>query len=58
MLAVEKLVQSKLLVPGSNKRIGTVDRHMGIVSLPTSGKESKMRTEFGLTLAYCRPAPV
>lgn len=33
VLAVEKLVQSKLLVPGSNKRIGTIDRHVGIVRL-------------------------
>jgi len=32
ILAVEKLIQSKLLVPGSNKRITTVDRHVGIVS--------------------------
>jgi hypothetical protein len=31
VLAVEKLIQSKLLVPGSNKRIATVDRHVGIV---------------------------
>jgi 20S proteasome alpha/beta subunit len=33
ILAVEKLIQSKLLVPGSNKRITTVDRHVGIVRL-------------------------
>ena len=31
VLAVEKLVQSKLLVPNSNKRIQTVDQHAGIV---------------------------
>lgn len=30
VLAVEKLVTSKLLVPSSNKRISTVDRHVGI----------------------------
>jgi len=30
VLAVEKLIQSKLLVPGSNKRIATVDKHVGI----------------------------
>jgi len=30
VLAVEKLIGSKLLVPGSNKRISTVDRHIGI----------------------------
>ncbi|KIY49508.1 proteasome subunit alpha type-3 [Fistulina hepatica ATCC 64428] len=34
VLAVEKLVHSKLLVPGANKRIQTVDRHIG---LATSG---------------------
>ncbi|KAJ3092450.1 hypothetical protein HK102_007074 [Quaeritorhiza haematococci] len=32
VLAVEKLVQSKLLVPGSNKRIATADTHVGIAS--------------------------
>lgn len=32
VLAVEKLVQSKLLVPGANKRIATVDLHAGVVS--------------------------
>ncbi|KAI8052368.1 nucleophile aminohydrolase [Syncephalis plumigaleata] len=30
VLAVEKLVQSKLMVPGSNRRILTVDRHSGM----------------------------
>ncbi|KAI9278162.1 nucleophile aminohydrolase [Umbelopsis sp. AD052] len=32
VLAVEKLVQSKLVVPGSNKRILSADMHVGIVS--------------------------
>lgn len=32
VLAVEKLVTSKLLKPGANKRIATIDRHMGAVS--------------------------
>ena len=31
VLAVEKLVTSKLLLPGANRRIQTVDRHMGVV---------------------------
>jgi 20S proteasome subunit alpha 7 len=31
VLAVEKLVGSKLLVSGSNKRIATIDRHARIV---------------------------
>lgn len=30
VLAVEKIVNSKLLVPGKNKRIQTVDRHIGV----------------------------
>lgn len=30
VLAVEKIVSSKLLKPGANKRIGTVDRHVGV----------------------------
>ncbi|GBC53813.2 N-terminal nucleophile aminohydrolase [Rhizophagus irregularis DAOM 181602=DAOM 197198] len=32
VLAVEKLVQSKLLVPGSNRRIQTVDTHIGVAT--------------------------
>jgi len=32
VIALEKLVQSKLLKPGSNKRIATVDRHVGVVT--------------------------
>jgi len=32
VLAVEKFVTSKLLKPGANKRIATVDRNVGIVS--------------------------
>jgi 20S proteasome alpha/beta subunit len=32
VLALEKLVTSKLLKAGANKRIATVDRNMGIVS--------------------------
>jgi len=32
VLAVEKLVQSKLLVPGSNRRLRTVDLHIGLAT--------------------------
>ncbi|KAK9768127.1 putative proteasome subunit alpha type-7 [Basidiobolus ranarum] len=32
VFAVEKIIQSKLLVPGSNKRIQTVDRHIGVAT--------------------------
>ncbi|KAI2472396.1 N-terminal nucleophile aminohydrolase [Annulohypoxylon bovei var. microspora] len=31
VLAVEKVVTSKLLKPGANKRIATIDRHLGVV---------------------------
>ena len=31
VLAVERLVHSKLLVPGANRRIQTIDRHIGVV---------------------------
>lgn len=33
VLAVEKLVHSKLLVPGVNRRIHTVDKHIGLVGI-------------------------
>jgi hypothetical protein len=36
VLAIEKVVTSKLLKPGSNKRIATVDRHLGVVRLFSS----------------------
>lgn len=36
VLALEKLITSKLLKPGANKRIATVDRNMGIVSWLTN----------------------
>jgi len=32
VIAVEKLVHSKLLVPGANKRIHTIDRHIGLAT--------------------------
>lgn len=31
VLAVEKIISSKLLKPGANKRIATVDRNVGVV---------------------------
>lgn len=31
VLAVEKMVHSKLLVPGANRRIQTIDKHIGMV---------------------------
>ena len=41
VLAVEKLVQSKLLVPGANRRIATVDLHAGIVRFGFDRASSK-----------------
>jgi len=32
VLAVEKLVTSKLYEPGANQRIFTIDKHVGMVS--------------------------
>lgn len=32
ILATEKIITSKLLKPNANKKIATVDRHVGIVS--------------------------
>lgn len=41
VLAVEKLILSKLLVEGSNRRIYNVDRHAGVVRL---GRERPVHT--------------
>lgn len=38
MLAVEKIITSKLLKPGANKRIATVDRHVGIVRIQAESR--------------------
>ena len=35
VLAVEKLVHSKLLVPEANRRIQTIDKHIGLVCRTT-----------------------
>ncbi|KAG8730545.1 hypothetical protein FRC11_006447 [Ceratobasidium sp. 423] len=32
VLAVEKLIQSKLLIPDANRRIATIDRHIGMAT--------------------------
>lgn len=41
VLAVEKVVASKLLKPGANKRIATIDRHMGVVRLSPPGQAGR-----------------
>lgn len=43
VLAVEKIISSKLLKPGANKRIATVDRHVGIVRYIPSRKSGHCR---------------
>lgn len=48
ILAVEKITSSKLLKPGANKRIATVDRNIGIVSAPL-GHGDYIITELSLT---------
>ena len=44
VLAMEKLVSSKLMKKDSNKRIATVDRHVGVVRL-TRHPRSEHQTE-------------
>lgn len=41
VLAVEKLVQSKLLVAGANRRIQSADLHIGIVR----NRQRKIKTK-------------
>ncbi|KAJ7591257.1 N-terminal nucleophile aminohydrolase [Mycena floridula] len=45
VFAVEKLVHSKLLVPGANRRIQTVDKHIGLATagLIADGKQLAVR---------------
>lgn len=39
VLAVEKVITSKLLKPSANKRIATIDKHLGAVRLHTAAWE-------------------
>ncbi|KAJ7507571.1 20S proteasome subunit [Mycena galericulata] len=61
VLAVEKLVHSKLLVPGANRRIQTVDRHIGLATagLPADGRTvaSRARDEAANYRDVYRSAP-
>lgn len=45
VLAAEKLLVSKMLVPGTNRRIHTVDRHCGLVPPPPQGWETSAEPE-------------
>ncbi|PWN94253.1 N-terminal nucleophile aminohydrolase [Acaromyces ingoldii] len=63
LLAVEKLVQTKLLVPGSNKRIFTIDHHAGVASagLIADGKHlaGRARSEaLNFRDTYRYPTPI
>ena len=43
VLAVEKIITSKLLKPGANKKIATVDRHVGIVRALAERETERVR---------------
>jgi len=61
VLAVEKLVHSKLLVPGANRRIQTVDRHIGLATagLLADGRHlaNKARDEAASQREFYRSQP-
>jgi len=44
VLAVEKLIHSKLLMPEANRRIQTVDRHIGLVRLTALLSVNRLNT--------------
>jgi hypothetical protein len=54
VLALEKLITSKLLKPGANKRIATVDRNMGIVRA-NGGPASPPLTRHSRSPQVCFP---
>jgi hypothetical protein len=54
VLAVEKLVTSKLLLPNANRRIETVDKHMGVVHLPPLPFQNFIISESRLPLDLCQ----
>ena len=45
ILAVEKIITSKLLKAGANKRIATVDRHMGAVRLSSIYRKDSQKMQ-------------
>lgn len=45
VLAVEKLVHSKLLVPEANRRIQIIDRHIGLVRSSTLHDVAQLKTK-------------
>jgi 20S proteasome subunit alpha 7 len=57
VLALEKLITSKLLKPEANKRIATIDRNMGVVRaapVPSRADQVAQARKHGLrlTLSY------
>jgi len=63
VLAVEKLVHSKLLVPGANRRIQTIDRHIGLATagLLADGRQISNRARDEASSYrenYLAPAPL
>ncbi|EAU84280.2 proteasome subunit alpha type-3 [Coprinopsis cinerea okayama7 len=63
ILAVEKLVHSKLLVPHANRRIQTIDRHIGLATagLLADGRHiaNRARDESAnWREQYCSPTPI
>lgn len=56
VLAVEKIITSKLLKPGANKRIAAVDRNFGVVSAHPWAKRQAMGLEYAI-IGIFRPGP-
>ena len=47
VLAVEKIITSKLLKPGANKKIATVDRNVGVVCYRSRDMVPLLDTDYG-----------
>lgn len=47
VLAVEKIITSKLLKPGANKKIATVDRNVGVVCYRARNMMLLLDTDYG-----------
>ena len=47
VLAAEKIITSKLLKPGANKKIATVDRNVGVVCYPLGNMVPFLDTNYG-----------
>jgi hypothetical protein len=56
VLAIEKLVQSKLLIPGKNRRIQSVDRHIGLVSFHSFVSLTAITSQHDSLTCVFRPA--